>query len=124
MPTDTLFPYPSLCRAEAARTLGLPVKLHADQLSDGAGAALVAEFGGLSADHVDHTSVAGVAAMAEAGTVAVLLTGAFHVLRATPLPPLRHSHTRHVPKGVATHGNHAPKDAREQGTARQRMEGY
>src|SRR3546814_536171 len=58
---------------EAARTLGLPVKLHADQLSDGAGAALVAEFGGLSADHVEHTSVAGVAAMAEAGTVAVLL---------------------------------------------------
>src|SRR3546814_11345092 len=83
MPTDTLFPYPSLCRAEAARTLGLPVKLHADQLSDGAGAALVAEFGGLSADHVEHTSVAGVAAMAEAGTVAVLLPGAFHVLRET-----------------------------------------
>src|SRR5690606_747096 len=55
---------------EAARALGLPVKLHADQLSDGDGAALVAEFGGLSADHVEHTSVAGVAVMAEAGTVA------------------------------------------------------
>ena len=71
---------------EVARTLGLPVKLHADQLSDGAGAALVAEFGGLSADHVEHTSDAGVAAMAAAGTVAVLLPGAFHVLRETTLP--------------------------------------
>src|SRR3546814_654111 len=82
---------------EAARTLGLPVKLHADQLSDGAGAALVAEFGGLSADHVEHTSVAGVAAMAEAGTVAVLLPGAFRVLRETQLPPLREFRARHVP---------------------------
>src|SRR3546814_14210660 len=102
MPTDTLFPYPSLCRAEAARTLGLPVKLHADQLSDGAGAALVAAFGGLSADHVEHTSVAGVAAMAEAGTVAVLLPGAFHVLRETQLPQLRDFSARHVPMEVAT----------------------
>src|SRR5690606_39462021 len=68
---------------EAARALGLPVKLHADQLSDGDGAALVAEFGGLSADHVEHTSVAGVAAMAEAGTVAGLLPGACHGLRET-----------------------------------------
>ena len=54
---------------EAARALGLPVKLHADQLSDGEGAALVAEFGGLSADHVEHTSAAGVTAMAAAGTL-------------------------------------------------------
>ena len=62
------------------------MKLHADQLSDGAGAALVAEFGGLSADHVEHTSEAGVRAMAAAGTVAVLLPGAFHCLRETTLP--------------------------------------
>src|SRR3546814_652713 len=88
---------------EAARTLGLPVKLHADQLSDGAGAALVAEFGGLSADHVEHTSVAGVAAMAEAGTVAVLLPGAFHVLRETQLPPLREFRARHVPMRSEEH---------------------
>jgi imidazolonepropionase len=73
---------------EAARDLGLPIKLHADQLSDSAGAALVAEFGGLSADHVEYTSEAGVAAMAEAGVAAVLLPGAFHVLRETKLPPL------------------------------------
>lgn len=90
---------------EAARALGLPVKLHADQLSDGEGAALVAGFGGLSADHVEHTSVAGVAAMAEAGTVAVLLPGAFHVLRETQLPPLREFRARHVPMAVATDCN-------------------
>src|SRR3546814_3556044 len=90
---------------EAARTLGLPVKLHADQLSDGEGAALVAESGGLSADHVEHTSIAGVAAMAEAGTVAVLLPGAFHVLREQQLPPLREFRARHVPMPVATDCN-------------------
>src|SRR3546814_14444971 len=72
---------------EAARTLGLPVKLHADQLSAGEGAALVAEFGGLSADHVAPTSIAGLPAMADAGTVAVLLPGPFPVPPATPLPP-------------------------------------
>ncbi|MGN7724513.1 imidazolonepropionase [Luteimonas sp. 22616] len=90
---------------EAARALGLPVKLHADQLSDGDGAALVAEFSGLSADHVEHTSVAGVAAMAAAGTVAVLLPGAFHVLRETQLPPLDEFRARHVPMAVATDCN-------------------
>jgi len=90
---------------EVARTLGLPVKLHADQLSDGAGAALVAEFGGLSADHVEHTSPAGVAAMAAAGTVAVLLPGAFHVLRETTLPPLDAFRAAGVPMAVATDCN-------------------
>ncbi|MEZ0469549.1 imidazolonepropionase [Luteimonas salinilitoris] len=90
---------------EAARTLGLPVKLHADQLSDGAGAALVAEFGGLSADHVEYTSDAGVRAMAEAGTVAVLLPGAFHVLRETRLPPLDAFRAHRVPMAVATDCN-------------------
>jgi imidazolonepropionase len=90
---------------EAARALGLPVKLHADQLSDLGGAALVAEFGGLSADHIEHTSEAGVRAMARAGTVAVLLPGAFHVLRETTLPPLDLLRTHGVPMAVATDCN-------------------
>ena len=90
---------------EAARALRLPVKLHADQLSDGDGAALVAEFGGLSADHVEHTSDAGVQAMARAGTVAVLLPGAFHVLRETRLPPLDEFRAQGVPMAVATDCN-------------------
>jgi len=89
----------------AARDLGLPVKLHADQLSDGDGAALVAEFGGLSADHVEHTSEAGVRAMAAAGTVAVLLPGAFHCLRETTLPPLQLFREHGVPMAVATDCN-------------------
>ena len=90
---------------DTAQTLGLPVKLHADQLSDGAGAALVAEFGGLSADHVEHTSEAGVRAMAAAGTVAVLLPGAFHCLRETTLPPLEAFRTHGVAMAVATDCN-------------------
>ncbi|MBO9715518.1 MAG: imidazolonepropionase [Pseudoxanthomonas sp.] len=90
---------------EVARALGLPVKLHADQLSDGGGAALVAEFGGLSADHVEHTSPDGVSAMARAGTVAVLLPGAFHVLRETRLPPLEEFRAQGVPMAVATDCN-------------------
>jgi imidazolonepropionase len=90
---------------EAARALALPVKLHADQLSDLGGAALAAEFGGLSADHVEHTSSAGVRAMAEAGTVAVLLPGAFHVLRETTLPPLDEFRTHGVAMAVATDCN-------------------
>ena len=90
---------------EVARALGVPVKLHADQLSDGDGAALVAAFGGLSADHVEHTSQAGVDAMAAAGTVAVLLPGAFHVLRETRLPPLDAFRAAGVPMAVATDCN-------------------
>ncbi len=90
---------------ETARSLGLPVKLHADQLSDGGGAALVAGFGGLSADHVEYTSEAGVAAMKRAGSVAVLLPGAFHVLRETTLPPLDAFRTHGVPMAVATDCN-------------------
>ena len=73
---------------EAARECGLPVKCHADQLSDLSGAGLVAEFSGLSADHVEYTSEESVRKMAEHGTVAVLLPGAFHVLRETKLPPM------------------------------------
>ncbi|MBP8098424.1 MAG: imidazolonepropionase [Arenimonas sp.] len=90
---------------EAARALGLPVKLHADQLSDLGGAALVAEFGGLSADHIEHTSIDGVRAMARHGTVAVLLPGAFHVLRETKLPPLDLLREHGVPMAVATDCN-------------------
>ncbi len=73
---------------EAARRLGLPVKLHAEQLSNLDGAALVAEFGGLSADHLEHLDEAGIEAMAAAGTVATLLPGAFYALRDTHLPPV------------------------------------
>jgi imidazolonepropionase len=90
---------------EAARGLGLPVKLHADQLSDLGGAALAAEFGGLSADHIEHTSEAGVRAMAQAGTIAVLLPGAFHVLRETKLPPLDLLRMHGVPMAIATDCN-------------------
>jgi imidazolonepropionase len=87
---------------EAARGLGLPVKLHADQLSDLAGAALAAEFGALSADHIEYSSEASVQAMARAGVVAVLLPGAFHVLRETRLPPLASLRAHGVPMAVAT----------------------
>lgn len=90
---------------DAARALGLPVKLHADQLGDGGGAALVAEYGGLSADHVEYTSPEGVRAMATAGTVAVLLPGAFHVLREKKLPPIDGFRAHGVPMAVATDCN-------------------
>jgi imidazolonepropionase len=73
---------------DKAEELGLPVKLHADQLSDGGGAALAARYQALSADHIEHTTEAGVKAMAEAGMVAVLLPGAFLMLRETQAPPI------------------------------------
>jgi imidazolonepropionase len=72
----------------AAGALGLPVKLHADQLSDLGGAALAARFGALSADHLEYADAAGVAAMARAGTVAVLLPGACYFIRETQMPPI------------------------------------
>jgi imidazolonepropionase len=90
---------------DAARALGIPVKLHADQLSDLDGAALVAGFGGLSADHVEYTSEAGVRAMAAGGTVAVLLPGAFHCLRETKLPPIDAFRAHGVAMAVATDCN-------------------
>lgn len=90
---------------EAARALEVPVKLHADQLSDLGGAALAAEFGGLSADHVEYTSTDSVRAMAGHGTVAVLLPGAFHVLRETRLPPLQAFREHGVPMAIATDCN-------------------
>jgi imidazolonepropionase len=85
-----------------ARSLGVPVKLHADQLSDLAGAALVAEFDGLSADHLEYSDEAAVRAMAAAGTVAVLLPGAFHVLHETRLPPIEALRAQGVAMAVAT----------------------
>jgi imidazolonepropionase len=86
----------------AARTAGIPVKLHADQLSDGGGAALAATFDALSADHLEWTNEDAVRAMARAGTVAVLLPGAFLVLRETRLPPIDALRRHGVPMAIAT----------------------
>lgn len=90
---------------DRARALGLPVKLHADQLSDGGGAALAARYGALSADHIEHTGEAGVRAMAEAGVVAVLLPGAYLMLRETTPPPIDLLRRHGVPMAVATDCN-------------------
>jgi len=90
---------------DRAKALGLPVKLHADQLSDGGGAALAARYGALSADHVEHTTEAGVRAMAEAGVVAVLLPGAWLMLRETVLPPMDLFRRHGVAMAVATDCN-------------------
>ncbi|MGP9800182.1 imidazolonepropionase [Rheinheimera sp. NSM] len=86
----------------AATALGLPVKAHAEQLSNLGGSALVAQFGGLSADHIEFLDEAGVAAMAKAGSVAVLLPGAFYFLRETQLPPIALLRQYGVPMAVAT----------------------
>lgn len=90
---------------EKARALGLPVKLHADQLSDGGGAALAAKYNALSADHIEHTGEAGVKAMAEAGVVAVLLPGAYLMLRETTPPPIGLLRRHGVVMAVATDCN-------------------
>tara|TARA_R110000868_G_scaffold56830_1_gene176047 strand:+ start:35194 stop:36402 length:1209 start_codon:yes stop_codon:yes gene_type:complete len=89
----------------AARAAGLPVKLHADQLSDTGGARLVAEFEGLSADHLEFTSADGIAAMARAGTVAVLLPGAFYGIGETQKPPVSALREAGVGMAVATDAN-------------------
>ena len=89
----------------AARGAGIPVKLHADQLSDQGGAALIAKYQGLSADHVEYTSQAGVEAMGKAGTVAVLLPGAFYFLREKQLPPIQAFRDAGVPIALATDSN-------------------
>jgi imidazolonepropionase len=86
----------------AAVAHGLAVKLHADQLSNLAGAALAARFSALSADHLEYTDAAGVAAMAAAGTVAVMLPGAFYTLRETHAPPIAALRAQQVPMAVAT----------------------
>jgi imidazolonepropionase len=90
---------------DAARALALPVKLHAEQLSDMDGAALAAQHGALSCDHLEHLSEAGVQAMARAGTVAVLLPGAFYFLRETRLPPIDRLRAAGVPMAVASDHN-------------------
>lgn len=87
---------------EAARRHGLPVKLHADQLADNGGAALAARFGALSADHLEYTSEEGAAAIGRAGTVAVILPGAFYVLKETRKPPVEAFRRHGVPMAVAT----------------------
>ncbi len=89
----------------AARALGLPVKLHADQLTDGGGAALAARHGALSADHLEYTSEAGAAAMGAAGTVAVLLPGAFYMLRERQAPPVAAFRRHGVGMAVSTDCN-------------------
>lgn len=86
----------------AAKALGLPVKAHAEQLSSLGGASLVAEFGGLSADHIEYLTEADVAAMAQAGTVAVLLPGAYYFLRETKMPPIDLLRQYQVPMAVST----------------------
>ncbi len=90
---------------EAARALGLPVKLHAEQLSDQGGAQLAAEFAALSCDHLEHLSDAGVQAMAACSTVAVLLPGAYYFLREMRLPPIAALRTAGVPIAIATDHN-------------------
>ncbi len=90
---------------DAAMRWGIPVKLHADQLSNLNGAALVAEYAGLSADHVEYTSKKSVKAMAQAGTVAVLLPYAFYVLQEKQAPPIALFRQHDVPMAVATDCN-------------------
>jgi imidazolonepropionase len=87
---------------DAAAVHGLPVRLHADQRTDQGGAALAARHGARSADHLEHASVDGVRAMAEAGTVAVLLPGAAHFLRDDTVPPVEAFRAHGVPMAVAT----------------------
>ena len=90
---------------DAARRLGLPVKLHAEQLSNQGGAALAASYGALSADHLEFLDDAGAAAMAAAGTVAVLLPGAFYTLRESQAPPVAALRRHGVAIAVATDSN-------------------
>lgn len=89
----------------AAREHGLSVKLHAEQLSNQHGAALAARYGALSADHLEHLDDDGIVAMAQAGTVAVLLPAAFYCLRETMLPPVDKLRAARVPMAVATDCN-------------------
>ena len=90
---------------EVAKRLGLPVKLHADQLSNLGGATLAARYGALSADHLEHTDEEGAAAMAKAGTVAVLLPGAFYFIRETQKPPVDVFRNQGVRIAIATDSN-------------------
>ncbi|MCF6329894.1 MAG: amidohydrolase family protein, partial [Henriciella sp.] len=90
---------------ELASELNIPVKLHAEQLSNMEGAALAAEYGALSADHLEYLSAEGVTAMAASGTVAVLLPGAFYALSETRRPPIEKLRAAGVAMAVATDCN-------------------
>ncbi|MDQ7247936.1 imidazolonepropionase [Dongia sedimenti] len=90
---------------DVAKQLGIPVKLHAEQLSDLNGAALAAEYGALSAEHLEWANDAGIAAMGRSGTVAVLLPGAFYALRETRLPPIESFRKHGVAMALATDSN-------------------
>jgi imidazolonepropionase len=90
---------------DVAKKLGIPVKLHAEQLSDLNGAALAAEYGALSAEHLEWANDAGIAAMAKSGTVAVLLPGAFYALRETRIPPIEGFRKAGVAMAIATDSN-------------------
>ena len=90
---------------EKAKSFGLPVKLHAEQLSNLGGARLAAKYGALSADHLEFLDQTGVEVMGESGTVAVLLPGAFYTLRETQLPPLDSLRKAEVPIAIATDCN-------------------
>lgn len=90
---------------QAAQKLGLPVKLHADQLSNLGGAALAAKYNALSADHLEHTDEAGAMAMAKSGTVAVILPGAYYFIRETKQPPISLFRQHGVPMALATDNN-------------------
>ncbi|MGC3939720.1 imidazolonepropionase [Roseobacter sp. EG26] len=90
---------------EVASELGLPVKIHAEQLSNLGGAKLAAGYGALSADHIEYLDAPGVAAMAVTGTVAVILPGAFYTLRETQRPPIDLLREHAVPMAVATDAN-------------------
>lgn len=89
----------------AAQQLGIPVKLHAEQISDMGGSALAARYGALSCDHIEHLSQAGIDAMQAAGTVAVLLPGAYYTLRDTQVPPIAALRAAGVPMAVSTDHN-------------------
>lgn len=90
---------------QAAQRLGLPVKLHAEQLSDMGGSALAARYNALSCDHIEHLNAEGIAAMKASGTVAVLLPGAYYFLRDTHMPPIQALRDAGVPMAVATDHN-------------------
>ncbi|WP_457645194.1 imidazolonepropionase [Profundibacter sp.] len=90
---------------DAARALDLPVKLHAEQLSNLGGAKLAASYGALSVDHIEHLDDDGVAAMAQAGTIAVILPGAFYTLRETQIPPIAALRKKNVPMSLASDCN-------------------
>jgi len=90
---------------EKAKELNIPVKLHAEQLSNQQGAVLAASYGALSADHLEYLDLAGIKAMAESGTVAVLLPGAYYFLRETKLPPIEQLRENKVPIAIATDCN-------------------